>query len=203
MTRALSRGPRRGRIDARRGGRIGGLVLWAALTPLAALLGFVAVARDLGRRFVPGIRRPGAAVRADAVARDLAAAYADMADRLPDPAFVIDRQGRVRSQNGVARKISGASRPGSRLPSFYARPNWARRSSRRSTRARRPASTYVERVPAERWFAARVAALGDGASAHFVLVLTARPDRGRSASSGCAPTSSPMPATSCARRSPR
>ena len=59
---------------------------------------------------------------------------------------------------------------------------------------------YVERVPIERVYKVTVSAIGRGTG---FSSSSSRTRAKRGASTACAPTSSPMPATSCVRRSPR
>jgi len=138
-----------------------GLWLLAGLEPAIALFGFAAVAVAIvtvgGASPLPAVsRRP-----ADEAAADPLAGYAAVADGLPDACFLIDAAGNVRFENSAARKLFG-DLPASQPISFILRaPEVGEAISRALSTGTAATVTFYERVPADRWFEARVSPLGD------------------------------------------
>ncbi len=148
---------------------------------------------------VPGMRTLGREavllLRAERLGRarvhDQAAETRALLERLPDPLLKLDAAGNVAWRNASAASAFGQETAALlRHPEFRAT---LAEAARQGTPVRR---SLVLAVPAPRDLDITVIPVGLPA---YVLVTDRTRER---ASSGCAPTSSPTPATSCARRSP-
>ena len=174
------------------------IVLSVALVVLLILLGF----------FMMQPATPHTAVGAD-VARDLSQdLLAPFLDALSDPAIVLDRDGYVVAFNPAARAVAPGLRRGESASIGLRIPELVDAIARAVKGKSTERVEFSERIPTERWWEAVVTPVASAAERAAVRGRAFPHDLARSltrydGSRKCAPISSPMRATNCARRSPR
>lgn len=132
----------------------------AGVDPAVALLGFAALAVAI----LAGMPGTGPASEATPRAPDgnsePIADYAAIADGLPDPCFLIDTHGHVHFENEAAVKLFGGIDTGRPITFLLRAPEVGEAIQRALSSGTQASVTFFERVPADRWFEARVSPLG-------------------------------------------
>ncbi len=140
---------------------IGGYWLMTGVGSAVALLGFAAIALAILAGPLTSIRPAATRGQAGAVAgSDPMAPYAAVADGLPDPCFLIDAKGQVRFENSAARTLFGGIEVGRPIGLLLRAPEVGEAIHKALTTGSQANVTFFERVPADRWFEARVSPLG-------------------------------------------
>ncbi|MEJ8570952.1 phosphate regulon sensor histidine kinase PhoR [Microbaculum marinum] len=141
-----------------------GCWLFAGLSLPVAALGFAIVAIVL-LRHGDANGKPADRATGTADVLDPLAGYAAVADGLPDPCFLIDRAGNVRFQNTTASKLFGVVAKNQPISFVLRAPEVGDAVQRARATGATATVTFFERVPADRWFEARVSPLGDAGPA--------------------------------------
>jgi len=101
------------------------------------------------------------------------AVYAAVTDGVPDPCFLIDAKANVRYENKAAAKLFGGIDVGRPISFLLRAPELGEALQRALTSGQQANVTFFERVPADRWFEARVSPLGkiEGDPSRFAPVF--------------------------------
>jgi two-component system, OmpR family, phosphate regulon sensor histidine kinase PhoR len=128
----------------------GGLSVVQALAGFAVLLAAALVQRpDQRTRTASAARRPGALSPGEPL-------LASLIDAMPDPAMVLDRNGRVLALNAGAQTIAPALRRGEIAQLALRTPELVEAIRRAAANREAQRVEFVERVPLDRWYAAIV-----------------------------------------------
>ncbi len=139
---------------------IGSFWLFDWIDPLVALFSFAAIAVAILTSPL-AINLPAATTRqAAAGVSDPLDVYAAVTDGLPDPCFLIDSKGNVRFENKAAAKLFGGIEVGRPISFLLRAPEVGEAVHRALSTGAEANITFFERVPADRWFEARVSPLG-------------------------------------------
>ena len=139
---------------------------------------------------------------ADRQRRSIGLSGENLAAAVTDPLIVFDGAGAVVHANAAATAAFGALHPGILAAAEIPRARDAGDDRGRAVRPGRLARRRLQRAPAHRARLPRHR-LGGRPRHRALSSWSSRTRARRAASTACAPTSSPMPATNCARRWPR